>query len=101
MRSYLISDNMDTLIGMRLAGIEGVIVKNKIELMKKVNESLEDDTIGILIVTENILFMAEEEIMDIKLERAYPLIVEIPDRQGPKRPDYLTKYIRESIGIKI
>ena len=29
MRMYLISDNTDTLTGMRLAGVDGVIVKEK------------------------------------------------------------------------
>ena len=29
MRMYLISDNADTLTGMRLAGVDGVIVKEK------------------------------------------------------------------------
>lgn len=101
MRSFLISDNLNTLIGMRLAGIEGVIKKSKSEVLVEIDKALKDNSIGIIIITENILSMAEDEIMKIKLERNFPLIVEIPDRNGTKRKDYLMKYIRESIGIKI
>ena len=32
MKMYLISDNIDTMTGMRLAGIEGVVVHEKEEL---------------------------------------------------------------------
>ena len=38
----------------------------------------------------------------MKLSRNLPIIVEIPDRHGSRRPpDFLTKYIKESVGIKI
>ena len=32
MRFYLISDNVDTQVGMRLAGIEGVVVHERVEV---------------------------------------------------------------------
>ena len=39
---------------------------------------------------------------DLKLHRARPLIVEIPDRHGGGRAkDSITRYVREAIGIKI
>lgn len=101
MRSYLICDNQDTLIGMRLAGIEGVIVGTKEEILDVLKKILSDANIGIVIITEKILSMAEEEIMKIKLEREYPLITAIPGRDVQKRENYISKYIRESIGIKI
>lgn len=101
MRSYLICDDKDTLIGMRLAGIEGVIAGTKEEILNEFKKILSDEGIGIVIITENILSMAEEEIMNVKLEREYPLITAIPGRNAEKKEDYISKYIRESIGIKI
>ena len=38
MRMYLISDNTDTLTGMRLAGVDGVIANEKGTLEKALNE---------------------------------------------------------------
>ena len=35
MKFYLISDNVDTLMGMRLAGIEGVVVHKDEEVKKE------------------------------------------------------------------
>ena len=34
MRFYVISDNIDTLMGMRLAGIEGIVVHEKEEVLQ-------------------------------------------------------------------
>ena len=52
MRMYLISDNTDTLTGMRLAGVDGVIANEKETLEKALNEVLKDKNIGIILLTE-------------------------------------------------
>ena len=102
MKSFLISDNRDTYVAMRLAGISGVIVHDKEEILKAIKAALEDSSIGILILTELIFKKVEEEVIALKLHRRYPLIVEIPDRHGQRRSaDYITKHINESVGIKI
>ena len=46
MRMYLIRDNTDTLTGMRLAGVDGVIANEKETLEKALNEVLKDKNIG-------------------------------------------------------
>ena len=43
MRMYLISDNTDTLTGMRLAGVDGVIGNEKETLEKKGEKSADDE----------------------------------------------------------
>lgn len=102
MKSYLISDNHDTYVAMRLAGITGVIVHEKDEIMDALSKALSDKEIGIIIITELILEKVKDEVMELKLSRKYPLIVEIPDRHGQRREDkYITRYINESVGIKI
>ncbi len=101
MKSYLISDELDSLIGMRLAGIKGVVVKNKEEVLKEIDKVIANSEIKILIITEPILVMAEDEIMELKIKKDDLLVVEIPNRFGSTRGDYITKYIRESIGLRI
>ena len=92
MISYLISDNTDTLVGMRLAGITGVVLKTKEEALEEFNDCLNN----------NIFNLISEEVMEVKLKNTFPLIVEIPDRTGLKRdPNFITNYINESIGINI
>ena len=49
---YLISDNIDTLTGMRLAGVEGVIVHKHDELKEALERTIADKEIGIILLTE-------------------------------------------------
>ncbi|MFC4805617.1 V-type ATP synthase subunit F [Filifactor villosus] len=102
MRSILISDNNDTLVGMRLAGIEAVLAKTPEEISRAIDYVLQKPEFGILIVTETVFEKAREELMEIRMYRRSPLVVEVPDRHGQRRPDnYITQYINESVGIKL
>ena len=43
-----------------------------------------------------------ELVDDVKLNRRLPLILEIPDRHGTgRRPDFITSYVNEAIGLKL
>ena len=54
MNIYLISDNIDTQTGMRLAGIEGCVVHEKEELKAALNAALANKEIGIILITEKL-----------------------------------------------
>ena len=102
MKMYLISDNIDTFTGMRLAGIEGAVVHERQELKAEIDKVLADQEIGVLLLTEKFGKEFPDIINRIKLERRLPLIVEIPDRHGTGRaPDFITSYVNEAIGIKL
>ena len=102
MRMFLISDNVDTLTGMRLAGIDGVVVHEKQEIKQALDEVLSQKDIGIILMTEKLGKEIPEIVDDIKLNRTFPLLLEIPDRHGSgRRPDFIPAYINEAIGIKI
>ena len=47
MKMFLISDNVDTQTGMRLAGVEGVVVHEREELYDTLQKTLADKEIGI------------------------------------------------------
>ena len=51
MKMYLISDNVDTLTGMRLVGVEGVVVHEKNELTDALNFVVNSKDIGIVLLT--------------------------------------------------
>ena len=39
---------------------------------------------------------------DVKLNHKTPLIIEIPDRHGTgRKPDFITSYVNEAIGLKL
>ena len=102
MKMYLISDNIDTMTGMRLAGIEGVVVHEKEELKAALQNALAEKEIGILLLTEKFGREFPEIIDNVRLERRLPLLIEIPDRHGTgRRPDFITSYVNEAIGLKL
>ena len=51
MKMYLISDNVDTYTGMRLAGVDGVIVHEREELYAALQNVLKDESVGIVLLT--------------------------------------------------
>jgi len=102
MKMFLISDNVDTFTGMRLAGVEGVIVRERKELREALEKSIADKEIGIILLTEKFGREFPDIVDDVKLHHKLPLIVEIPDRHGTGRaPDFITSYVNEAIGLKL
>ncbi len=102
MKMYFIADNLDTLTGMRLAGIQGTLVQTKDEALTRLGSIRRDSNIGILLVTEEIAREIREEIEALKEDSPFPIILEIPGPQGSKKDkNYILNYVKESIGIKI
>ena len=102
MKFFLISDNLDTLMGLRLAGIDGVVVHKESELERELSKAADNPEIGIVLISDKLMKLAPKLIYDIKLHRRTPLLLEIPDRHGEAHiSDAITSYVRESIGVRI
>ena len=102
MKFYLISDNVDTLMGMRLAGIEGVVIHKDEEVRAELQKAMDMPDVAVILMTEPLVSLCPELVYDLKLNRKQPLIVEIPDRHGNGRTkDSITKYVQEAIGVKL
>lgn len=102
MRMYLISDNIDTQTGMRLAGVDGVVVHEREEFKEALGTALADKEIGILLLTEKFGRDFPDLVNEVKLQNKVPLIIEIPDRHGTgRKADFITSYVNEAIGLKL
>lgn len=102
MKFYLISDNIDTYTGMRLSGIEGVIVHEKNEVETALQKACEDKNIAVVLITAKLMQLCREKIYEHKLKNSHPLIVEVADRHGESKvSDSITRYVKEAVGIKI
>ena len=102
MKMFLISDNVDTLTGMRLAGVEGCIVHERAELRKALEDAIANKENGIILLTEKFGREFPDIIDDVRLNRRLPLLIEIPDRHGTgRKPDFITSYVSKAIGIKL
>ena len=102
MKMYLISDNMDTYTGMRLAGVEGTVAHGREELKEALDRVLTDKEIAIVVLTEKFGRENPELIDEIRLSRSLPLLIEIPDRHGTQRGEnFITSYVNEAVGLKV
>ncbi len=102
MRFYLISDNVDTQMGMRLAGIDGVVVHEPAEVKNALMEAMDDKEVAVVLMTEKLVDLCSELVYDLKLNRRSPLIVEIPDRHATSNiTENISKYIESAIGLKL
>lgn len=102
MKCFLISDNVDTQMGMRLAGIEGVVVHKREEVLSALEKACADESIAVILMTKMLTCLCKDEILRHKLTVKRPLIAEIPDRHGNSGiSDAITGYVSEAIGIKI
>ena len=86
MKYFVITDSTDTQVGLRLAGIEGVVVREEPLVRAAIQMAA----------------LCQDLIAPLKLTAQRPLVVEIPDRHSAGRaPDSITRYIREAIGVKL
>lgn len=102
MKFFLISDNYDTVTGMRLAGIEGIVVHEPEETEKALMTAMDDRDIAVVLMTEKLISMIEDKVNELKLARPSPIISEIPDRHAAVDVTAsISRYVEEAIGIKL
>ena len=72
MRFYVISDNNDTCVGMRLAGIEGTVVHEPDEVHQALAAAMNMDDVAVILMTEHLVKMCGDLVDDLKLNRSRP-----------------------------
>lgn len=99
---YLLSDNVDTLMGMRMSGVQGVVMHDEHTLREKLDELLDREDIAVILITHKLITMISDTVNELKLTRTCPLIVEIPDRHGSGSiGDTIGRYVKDAIGVSI
>ena len=59
MKFYLISDNIDTLTGMRLAGIDGEVAHTAEETQKALLAAMDRQDVAVILMTEKLISLSE------------------------------------------
>lgn len=102
MKFFLLSDNIDTQMGMRLAGIEGIVIHEREEVLRELEKAMHREDVAVVLMTTKLIQTCPEIISDLKLKQKRPLIVEIPDRHGSaKVGETIDGYVSEAIGVKL
>ena len=86
MRMYLISDNNDTLVGFRMTGVLGSLVRTPEALSEALDGALADRSLGILMITEGIDTRFGADIRARLRDRSLPLLVTIPSENSSGTP---------------
>jgi len=101
MKYYIIGDE-DSVLGFGMVGVEGKTVQNRAEAEEVFNAVLEDHSVGVVMITEAAAEMIREKVDGYLFTEQFPLIVEIPDKNGrqPGRPG-LRQMVNDAIGISL
>lgn len=109
---YFIIGERELVLAFGLVGVKGTAVSSRDEALDAFNKvtgqgeelsaQVSTDIPRVLILTENVSVMLEEEITEWQLKGKFPLIVEIPPLEGKvKGKKSLSDSIREAVGISV
>ena len=102
MKMFLLSDSRETLVGMRLAGVEGKLIKDTAEFPPAWRDVISDKDVAVLLISEGLASEFEEIISNLKLSGQRPLVVSLPDMSVSKKDSsFISRHIQEAIGVKI
>jgi len=100
MQFHVIGDE-NTVTGFRMIGLRGEIVETEDETREALEEAFASDDIGIIIITERIAAKVQEEIDEYLYGNDFPLIIQIPDREGPiEGRTSIREMVNAAIGVK-
>ena len=100
MKFYFVSDDADACVGMRLAGVESVLVHDKADAAAALEKAADNVEIGILFVTGGIRRLCAEKVA--ALSAGNRPVVEIPaGTEIGKTGGTAADYIREAVGINL
>jgi len=100
MQFHVIGDE-NTVTGFRMIGLGGEIVETEDETREALEEAFASDDIGIIIITERIAAKVQEEIDEYLYGNDFPLIIQIPDREGPiEGRTSIREMVNAAIGVK-
>jgi len=101
MKYHVIADE-DTVLGFSYAGIGGSVVESPEQARRVFREVVEDENIGVIIMTERAAETIGDEVNRILYQSARPVIVRIPGPDGPSPARRsLEELIQEAVGVKL
>ena len=99
---YFVIGEEDTVIGFGLVGVEGKQASTAEEAEAAFSSALDDPEIGIILINEGVAALIRPKIEEFVFTRTFPLILEIPGREGRDRNrPRLKELVNEAIGVKL
>ena len=102
MKFYLLSDSEDIFYGMRLAGVDGKIVKHVDEFRSALYEVIKDESVAVVLLAIGFIAQCKDYILDLKLRLKSPLLVEIPSESDTgSLYSMLLDYVHKTTGMNL
>jgi V/A-type H+-transporting ATPase subunit F len=99
---YSIIGDEDTVLGFKMVGVSGKVATNPDQAKHAFDLILEDGENCIVIITERVADMIRSMVDRFLFTENFPLIVEIPDRRGPKPGRMeIRETVNAAIGLKL
>ena len=99
---YFVIGDQDAVLGFGLVGVKGFVANKKAEAENAFKEALEDETIGVIIITEKCAEFIRPLVDAYLFTYSFPLIVEIQGRSGKMEgKSDIRQLVNEAIGIKL
>lgn len=101
MKYFIIGDE-DAVLGFGMVGVRGKAVGTTAQAESAFQGALEDKEVGVIVITERAADLIRTRVDRYLFSERFPLIVEIPDRQGrlPDKPG-VRELVNAAIGIKL
>jgi len=100
MKIRLIGD-LFTCRGFGMAGVETVVAEGEQQIKEEFQNALEAEELAILFITEKKADEIRNQLEEQKMERKFPLIVEIPDKEGWQDRGKVLKLINRTLSIDV
>ncbi len=101
MKTFIIG-NENAVLGFSLVGIDGRTVRTPEELNKALDDCLADRSIGLVLITSDVIPFAQERVEMLQITSDSPVIVEVPGEQGAARSGgSLQEFVQRAVGVRL
>ena len=101
MKLFVIGDR-ETVLGFRLVGVEGIVTTDRAEALTALQAVVERKEIGLILITERVARLIQEEFDARAYGTGFPLVLEIPDVTGPAATrQSIKEIVSKGIGVSL
>ncbi|HKL43017.1 MAG TPA: V-type ATP synthase subunit F [Clostridia bacterium] len=101
MKSVVLANQKETIVGLRLAGIKGELINDVEEVLPKVRALINDPSVGTIMITQALYNANQEGLLEIKLKLKEKMIIKIPGFNEGIEESLIYNHIRDSVGLKL
>jgi V/A-type H+/Na+-transporting ATPase subunit F len=100
--NFFVIGDADTVLGFNLAGVEGIVAETPEKISEALRAAFQKEDLGVIVITEQTAEKVRNEVDQYFYKTTFPLIIEIPDREGPaKGRASIRDMIRTAVGIHL